>query len=331
MQKTLSFSEIEDSIRKNPCLEDVKDERDLLFSEIMGGDVVIPKAFSLRGKMTHVKNQGSRGTCVGFASTGVTEFFNSEEYKNRDLNLSEEYLFKRIKEIDIADYNYDGYGAHLRSGAKALQKFGTCLEKNAPYNFYGAEKSWKDFQRTPEMDLEAQMYRMNGYVKVNKNVDEIIRALLTTGSPLLMGVTLHESYRQAKTNGGIVPVPKAGEARIGGHAMLFTGFKFIDDYLLLECKNSWGEGWGDEGYVWWSSKNLSNVFHSIWGFVDFTENPDVIEERLIEANKKLLYDYQKASWDKAIDKGLITSGTRPTDVMTKGDYFVFLDRKGDLG
>lgn len=321
----LDFQDIERITALNPCMEDIEDPRDFQFSEIMGGEVALPVNFSLRDEMTPVKNQGSRGTCVGFAATGITEFHNAKEKKNAKLNLSEEYMFRRIKEIDLADYNYSGYGAYLRSGAKALQKYGTCYESTGPYNFDGAEDSWKDFQITPKMDTEASEFRMKSYLKVSRNKEEIKRALVTTKSPLLFGVTLYESYRQAKKNGGRIPVPKAGEKVIGGHAMEGVGYS---DYGIL-AKNSWGSSWGDNGYIWWPWEALDKLHSSAWSFVDLITNPHVIEEKMIEKNKEGLLEHQKEAWEAAIKQGgLITGGTRPKDVVTKGDLMVFFQRVG---
>lgn len=319
----LDFFEIEEATKNNPCLDDLVDPRDFQFTEIMGGDVQVPVNFSLRDKMTKPKNQGRRGTCVGFASTGIVEFHNALEYKKPDLDLSEEYLFRRIKEIDVADYNYKGYGAHLRSGVKAMVKYGTCGEKLAPYNSAGAELSWQDFTTTPQMDADGGNYRMSSYLQLGRSKEVIKQALVTSQTPLLAGVTLYASYRQAKTNGGFVPVPKSGEGVVGGHAMVITGY--TDKYI--EFKNSWGGTWGDKGYIHWPWDALDKLHASVWSFVDLIQNPHVIEEKAIEANKKLLLDHQVASWDKAIHKGgIINAGTLPNAPLTKGDLMVFLDR-----
>ena len=141
---TPTYKEIEEAIMNSPALEDLVDDRDYQYEEIMGA-VETPREFSLRDKCSPVKNQFKRGTCVGFDCTGIPEFFNRAELNDPDLDLSEEYLFRRIKEFDLADYKYDGYGAYLRSGAKALKKWGTCLEETAPYNKDGGEDAWKTF------------------------------------------------------------------------------------------------------------------------------------------------------------------------------------------
>lgn len=323
----LTFEEIEESIRQNP-IEQIKDQRDFIFEEIAGVDPDIPEFFSLRDKMTPVKNQGKRGTCTSFAGCAYAEFFNSLEFRNPDLDLSEEYLFKRIKEIDLIDYNYSGYGAYGRSCCKALQKFGTCLEKTAPYNFNGSEDSWQTLPMNASMDLEADIYKINTYASVqNKTVEGLKNAIYSSQRPLVTGVILYGSYRSAKTNGGILPIPKSGETKIGGHYMLMVGFN--DNKRRFELKNSWGEKWGDKGYLYLPYEALSTINGSVYAFVDMNQEDQ--EKKILEANAGLCKSYQRISWDKATKKGLVTPGTKPNDVLTKGDYFVFLDREGRLG
>jgi len=307
----LTFNEIEDAIKRSPALPDLPDERDFVFAAENEADLPpLPASFSLRDKQTKVKNQGSRGTCTGFAVTAIAEFLTGHP------DLSEEYIFAKAKAIDIADYNYSGYGAYLRSAAKALNKHGICRETLAPYKD-GPEDSWKGFVFTPEMEADAATRKADVYVHVGKHGFE--RALVRTNATLLIGVMLHESYRAAKKNGGFVPVPKAGEKEIGGHAMTLVGYN--EKYYLL--KNSWGETWGDEGYLWWPRENIGNIFGAGWSFVKAEDSPVDI----IQMNKKLLLPHQVEAWNKAIAKGgLINAGTRPDHPMTKGDFMVFLDR-----
>lgn len=323
--KELTFSEIEEVISRNPVLEDPDDIRDFHYDEIMGASEV-PDSFMLDFPKT-IKVQGRRGTCIGFAATGISEFFNSKEYKNVSLDLSEEYAFARIKGIDIEDYGYYGYGSYLRSGAKMLDKYGTCLESLAPYKDTSNEQEWKSFVFSNLLDLDASKYKMEAYLRVSKEKEAIKRAIFQTGSPLLIGITLYESYRQAKTNGGILPVPKSGEKIIGGHGLEAVGYS--EKYII--CKNWWGRWGNNDGLLYIPWEAMGMVYRSIWSFVDLKENPHVSEEKMIEFNKRFLKDYQIESWEKAIKKGgLITSGSKADQVMTKGDYFVFLDRQGEL-
>lgn len=328
----LSFKQIEKALKNSPALPDIFDARDWKFEDYMAvGDVEIPEEFSLRPKQTGVRNQGSRGTCVGHGGTAETEYFNKAEFNLAELDLSEEMLFRKTKEYDVADYNYTGYGAHIRSVCKALVNYGTCLEKTLPYKPNASEDSWKEVVITDAMLKEAETYKLKSYLSVSVNVEAIQRAILTSNAPVVGGFTLFSSYKKAKTNGGIVPVPTTTDTRVGGHCMLIVGWKKIKGVTYFELKNSWGANWGDKGYIWWPSTNLAAV-HSLWSFVDLSTNPNVDEDAVIAKNKALLKRGKEGlvAWTKGLEKGLLNSGSVPTEWLTKEDFVIFLNRLGLL-
>jgi C1A family cysteine protease len=68
------------------------------------------------------------------------------------------------------------------------------------------------------------------------------------GYPVVIGFSVYESFESdqvAKT--GIMPIPKASEQMLGGHAVLAIGYIHIKRKPYLICRNSWGTDWGMEG------------------------------------------------------------------------------------
>ena len=45
---------------------------------------------------------------------------------------------------------------------------------------------------------------------------------------------------------GVVPMPASGEKALGGHAVLAVGYD--DGTQRFTVRNSWGAGWGKNGY-----------------------------------------------------------------------------------
>ena len=75
----------------------------------------------------------------------------------------------------------------------------------------------------------------------------------------MFGFTVYSSINHVGSTGKI-PYPCPGEKSLGGHAIVVVGY---DDKMKIEnascgkkttgallIRNSWGTGWGDEGYGW---------------------------------------------------------------------------------
>jgi hypothetical protein len=88
---------------------------------------------------------------------------------------------------------------------------------------------------------------------------EMAKYALDVLKPVVFGFEVTPSFQnEATSNGGFVPFRGADEACLGGHAVLATGY--IENSKLPQgippgsgggyfiIKNSWGCGWGDQGY-----------------------------------------------------------------------------------
>jgi C1A family cysteine protease len=74
-----------------------------------------------------------------------------------------------------------------------------------------------------------------------------LRGCLAAGYPFVFGFTVYESFLsdQVRTSGQVL-MPGGGEAPVGGHAVLAVGYN--DGAQVFIVRNSWGSGWGQQGY-----------------------------------------------------------------------------------
>ncbi len=80
----------------------------------------------------------------------------------------------------------------------------------------------------------------------NTNLDEI-RSCLASGYPIAFGFVAYPDLESEKVaTSGKLPMPTKGEASIGGHEVLLVGYD--DATKLFKVRNSWGPGWGLNGY-----------------------------------------------------------------------------------
>ena len=215
------------------------DKRDFLVSTFVE-DVIykLPKKFSVRDKMSPVKNQGREGACVGFAGVAVKEYQEKIDYgftDDRYVELSERFLYEESKKIS-------GHreGTTLKACAKVLVDKGVC-----------EEAYWEYIPGDPQQAMtgtyfNAQKYKIkSGYVRIT-NEKELKASLIKFGA-IIIGVKVYRNwYRQRDGH-----IPNATfcdkiKGVLGGHAITITGFNNITQ--RYEFKNSWGESWGNSGY-----------------------------------------------------------------------------------
>jgi C1A family cysteine protease len=90
---------------------------------------------------------------------------------------------------------------------------------------------------------------------------------LAEGFPFVFGFTVYEAFESsAVARSGLVPMPRRGERALGGHAVLVVGYDAAVKKFLV--RNSWGAGWGKEGYCWMpfaylADRNLADDFWTI--------------------------------------------------------------------
>ena len=217
----------------------------------------LPKEINWTSQVTAVKDQGNEGSCTGFNATGLKEF---QEWKQhgKKIDLSERWIYEWAKEHDEwpgSDYE----GSSVRGAMKALQKHGICEERFWPY--VPQEKGEPD-------DLAAEnayQYRIEKYRSLTipeKNIKLIKRGLHETG-PIAAGVAVHSTWFDVKNNGIIEP--SFTQDILGYHAILLVAY----DEKYLKIKNSWGTGWGAQGYGFLELDFAMFILHSAWAAYDY--------------------------------------------------------------
>ncbi len=209
-------------------------------------DAPLPPRVELMPKLFPVRDQGSRGTCVAFASTALREYL--EGYSTE---LSEQFLYWACKSLDGYP---DEAGTFIHSAMSALSTKGICPGEVWPYNPEplpdnesqspppnGSEQSALEFTMPYTRTVAPNC--VNHYKQVLSGVDGL------GGMPVVIASLVFNSwFRSAATRQtGKITMPLPGEEPLaGGHAMLIVGYQ--DDtsvpgggYFIV--RNSWGESW----------------------------------------------------------------------------------------
>ena len=239
-------------------IPDLPDHRDKIYQELaVVAPEKLPPAIDLRPKCTPVQDQGQLGSCTANALAGNVDYLKMQSLK-KVLDFSRLFIYynERIIEHTV---NTDS-GAMIRDGIKSLVKLGACPETEWPYDI-------AQFTKTPSEQAykDALNYQITSYYRLG-SLNEM-KHTLAAGYPFVFGFSVYESFESpevAKT--GIVPMPQPGERLLGGHAVMAVGYDDSKEQFIV--RNSWGTGWGIQGYflmpyAYLENDNLSSDFWTI--------------------------------------------------------------------
>ena len=216
---------------------DTPDHRDHRFR--MAAPSALPAAVDLRPHMPGVYNQGSLGSCTANAIAAAIE------YNLRRERLTEfvpSRLFIYYNERDLEGTVAVDAGAEIRDGIKAVASLGACSETiDWPYD------EAKFTAKPPDgCYAVARKSLVTEYAAVERST-LALRQALAGGEPVVFGFTCYEGFESdAMRRSGILDLPAAGEASVGGHAVLMVGYDDVTQRFIV--RNSWGKSWGLRGY-----------------------------------------------------------------------------------
>jgi C1A family cysteine protease len=214
----------------------------------------VPQNVDLRKWGGPIKDQGEEGSCTGHAFSSAREWI-ARKYEKSSVVLSPQYLY--VEEL-IADRSFPkDEGAMPRTGCQVLAAKGCCEASLYPYI------AGKLTKPTAEQEQNALKYKTGAYHRIG-TLDDVLNCLADpTPWPVLVGFTSYESFMsQVVADTGIMPTPKPGEQRQGGHEVLCLGYDLQGQLALIQ--NSWGDGWGQRGYFWMPFEVIASHDTDLW-------------------------------------------------------------------
>ena len=247
-------------------IPDLPDKRDITYRSIFKVPRKLPARMDLRGGCSAVEDQGRIGSCTANALVGLLEYLERQAIPSQlPVDLSRLFLYYNARVI--IDEAKNDSGAYLRDGIKSLAKQGICPEAIWPYNI--AQFTSKP---SPACYASARKHLIGSYQRLY-GLDEM-RACLADGYPFVFGFTVYEGFESEKVRKtGVLNLPKSSESQKGGHAVCAVGYDDKTKRFLV--RNSWGKGWGQQGYftmpyAYLDDRNLSDDFWTIRKFTQPT-------------------------------------------------------------
>lgn len=180
------------------------------------------------------------------ASVALVEYF-ERRAAGKILQLSRLFLYHTTRRLMRVS---DDSGADLRSGFKAMTCFGVPAEQYWPYDVEKVNHDPDAFLYSYARDYKPIRYvRLDERNSSGARTLKVVRAFLEAGFPVAFGFPVPSSI----SSDGDIPYRPGLDSIRGGQAVVAVGF---DDRRLgatrgaLLVRNSWGKGWGENGYGW---------------------------------------------------------------------------------
>ena len=226
-------------IKRYGWIPDLPDHRDFMYAAPLAVLRALPAAKDLTGECPPVYDQGELGSCTANAIGAAHQFEQMKQVSKKAFMPSRLFIYYNERTME-GTVNEDS-GGMIRDGIKSVVKQGACNETDWPY-VIGL------FTKKPPKPCytEAMNHQVISYRRVVQSLNQM-KGCLASGYPFVFGFSVYESFETssvAKT--GQVPMPRSGEAMLGGHAVAAVGYNDTNQCFIV--RNSWGAKWGKQGY-----------------------------------------------------------------------------------
>lgn len=193
----------------------------------------------LRRHASPIIDQGKLGTCAACAGVSAIEQLVAKKGERLE-RRSPMFLFYNSRRISGQHIHTNGglLVCHVTAGIMA---WGVCAENEWPYVIARATEEPPKAAFNSAHQFDAIQYARLGSA-------EEAKVSISNGLPVIFGASISMPYYDAARANGRMPeldAITAGEPV--GHIMLAVGYD--DDAKLWLVKNSWGERYGDKGYL----------------------------------------------------------------------------------
>lgn len=205
-------------------------------------DRALPTSYDLRtakvGCVQGIKDQGQCGSCWAFSATASLECAYFLKY-GKSANLSEQELV----DCDTTDYGCNG-GWPKYAWAFLKSKGGSQSQSSYPYTSGTTQTAG-----TCKFPSSQVVAKVSSYNQMNFNRQPVLtlsqmqNALITNG-PLSVAIDASSFAFQVYSSGLYNPTSCSSNGKTVDHAVNIIGYG--SNYWIV--RNSWGTGWGMQGY-----------------------------------------------------------------------------------
>ncbi|MHB1295948.1 MAG: C1 family peptidase [Anaerolineae bacterium] len=229
----------------------------------------LPPMVDLRDGLPPVGSQGGQGSCVGWALGYYYKTFQEREERGWDTSAPEHqfspaYVYNQRTTSNCSTSSgmsyWDGFSILKDKGAATLSEF--------PYNPHDGCTQPSQQVRDTAWDYRSESFA-NVFSGAGNGDVSALKNLLVQGTPFAIAVPVYTSFYRVNYSNPVVPRPAGNETYYGGHAMLVVGYD--DDWGGFLTVNSWGTGWGRDGFCYLSYDFVQRTAWEAWVMTDYVE------------------------------------------------------------
>nr|XP_048283948.1 cathepsin K [Myodes glareolus]XP_048283949.1 cathepsin K [Myodes glareolus] len=185
-----------------------------------------------KGYVTPVKNQGNCGSCWAFSSAGALEG-QLKKKTGKLLNLSPQNL------VDCVSENYGCGGGYMTTAFRYVQTNGGIDSEDA-YPYVGQDQSCM-------YNPTAKAAKCRGYREIPVGSEKALKRAVARVGPISVSIDASLTSFQFYSRG--VYYDENCDRENVNHAVLVVGYGVQKGNKHWIIKNSWGESWGNKGYI----------------------------------------------------------------------------------
>jgi hypothetical protein len=240
-------------------------EQDWGFEHAEDADVVaaaprVPPSKDLRAAWWSVADQGSTGSCVGWATADsvIRWHLVRAGRSGRTEKLSPRYLWMAAKETDQFNSRpttfVEAEGTSLKSALDVARKYGIVKDRLVPF---ASARLYPGDAKT--LYAVAAQLKILAYFNLGDNLTNW-RTWLATKGPILTRLDVDSTWQAATETKGVLDEYDE-DSGMGGHAVAIVGY----DPGRFIVRNSWGARWGDGGFAYASLAYAQAAFTEAYG------------------------------------------------------------------
>lgn len=215
----------------------------------------LPKTFSLKKFVPKVAHQGQFGTCVGWSSTyyaATIEYARLLNLENNNITTAFAFdpYYTYLNITKETNYFSCSEGTLITNAANHMLAKGVKRFLYNPLECGARIDSSNTAENSPILftDYSRVIDPKNA---LDENIANVKQAI-ADGHPVVIGMALPKSFYLIDTSGLFKPEASEKQfiADYGGHAMAVIGYDDNRHGGTFEIVNSWGEDWGQKGFLY---------------------------------------------------------------------------------